>query len=523
MSQVSSMWSGDMETELEMSRLALENGVTIPASVNGSNFENSSSYQYRDQCITRGSSRTRKTCIVGICLLVIVGTVVGVALGVSSMRKNETKSSNANTNPGGGYQDSGRIPQVQLPEALTISPGPTPSNAFSISEIIDSVARFGGSELKNPKSYQSRAKRWVLTQDFPVEDGSSLTIEQQAIQLYALACMYFNTYAVKSDWTDFKYGEGVALPGWFSNRGWLGTPTNVCQWYGLTCDEQGRVAKIKLDTNGLTGYLPPEISFLHESLTAIDLYNNLLHNQGDEGNSFLGELTNLEYLYFGSTSFEYDGIPAVLGKLTKLIELDFSYTLYLGKLDGAVFEKLSNLKYLMMDGNAYNSSLPTQLTSLPQLQYLYAGFSFLIGNLEFLPEMPAILELWIDDNPDLSGTIPTTIGQVSSLASLSMTNCDLHGPIPSEIGQLTDMIQIWLYANSLSGTIPTELGHLAKMKTLNLQLNDLVGEMPESICDQRQPFGRLEELEADCDGAVICDEVCCTCCGEECIKDRRRL
>lgn len=476
-------------------------------------------YQYTDQSTpaSSGRSRCRKLCIGGICVLVIAGAVIGVSLGVTSMRSSESRASSSNN---GGYVDIGGIPTVMFPGAPTVSPGPTPSNAYMIADIIDSVARFGGAEFENPVSYQSRAKQWVLTQAFPVADGSSLTTEQQAIQLYALACIYYNTFGVRSDWTDFQYGPDVALPGWFSSRGWLGTATDVCTWYGITCDDQGRVAKLQLDTNGLTGYLPPETAYLHESLNTIDLYNNLLHNKGDAGNAFLGELTNLEYLFFGSTSFEYDGIPPQLGQLTKLIELDFSYTLYFGHLDGAAFENLSNLKYLVMDGNAYNSTLPSQLVNLPQLEYLYAGFSFIEGDLSFVSQMPMIFELWIDDNPGLSGSIPTSIGEASTLVSLSVTNCDLSGPLPTQLGQLTDMLQMWLYENSFTGTIPTELGNLVKMKILNLQKNELTGEMPANVCGRRRPFGRLEELEADCDGEITCAE-CCTCCGEECIDLRR--
>ncbi|KAG7364825.1 two component regulator [Nitzschia inconspicua] len=479
-------------------------------------------YQYNDESRTAGGgrSRCRRLSFAGFCVLVFVAAIVGISLGIPAMKNNGSRTSSSSS---GQNVDIANIPPAEVPGAPTLSPGPTTSDAYLIGDIIDRVARFGGVEFDNPMSYQSRAKKWVMSQDFPVLDGSSLTTEQQAIQLYALACIYFNTFGVRSAWTDFQYGPDVALPGWFSSRGWLGTATDVCTWHGITCDDQGRVFKIQLDTNGLTGYLPPETAYLHESLNTIDLYNNLLHNKGDEGNSFLGELTNLEYLYFGSTSFEYDGVPPQIGKLTKLKELDFSYTLYFGRLDGSTFENLSNLKYLTMDGNAYNSSLPTQLVNLPELEYLYAGFSFLEGDLSFIPQMPKIFELWIDDNPGLSGSIPTTIGQASTLVSLSMTNCNLSGQLPTQLGLLTDLIQMWLYDNSFTGAIPTELGQLVKLKILNLQKNELTGDMPAVICDRRRPFGRLEELEADCDGAIYCDGDCCTCCGIECIDLGRRL
>jgi hypothetical protein len=277
------------------------------------------------------------------------------------------------------------------------------------------------------------------------------------------------------------------------------------------------VEKIELDKNGLTGYFPPEVALLHESLKYIDLFNNLVHNKGDLGNSFLGELTNLEYLFYGSTSFEYDGVPTEIGRLSKLKEYDFSYTLYFGDITGSFWSGLESLNYLVMDGNSYNTSLPTQLVALPELQFLYVGFSFLEGEMEFIKDMPNIRELWLDDNPGLSGSIPTSIGQATTLASFSATNCDLTGTIPTEFGNLSEMLQVWVYDNNLTGKIPTELGSLVKLKILDLQKNSITGDMPEQLCARRDPFGRLTELEADCDGKVSCPDDCCTCCGEGCV------
>merc|ERR1712194_106053 len=187
-----------------------------------------------------------------------------------------------------------------------------------------------------------------------------------------------------------------------------------------------------------------------------------------EGNIFLGKLTNLEYLYLGSTFFQYDGVPSVLGKLTALKELDFSESLYFGSIDGAMFSKLLNLRYLAMDGNVYNSSLPLELTQLPNLEYLYAGFCSLQGGFDFLTTMQNIIELWLDDNPGLKGTIPSGIGNLSNLASLSTSNCGLTGFIPTEIGE-TNMIQMWLNDNYLTGEIPSEIAKLATLKILDLQ------------------------------------------------------
>jgi hypothetical protein len=439
----------------------------------------------------------RKLLVIGVIVVAIAAIAAGVAVAVSG---------------------SSATAPVAAP-TVSNTPAPTPTYASEVRDSIFDIARFEGTEFEDPESYQSRALEWVITQDLPAED-IPLSREEQAAQLYALACIYYNTYAMSSDWTDFHYGVGVAVPGWFNNRGWVGSANEVCTgWYGITCNEEGRVSMIELDTNGLTGYFPPETALLAESLTYFDVFSNLVHNKGDLGNSWLGEMTNLEFLFYGTTAFEYDGVPSEIGLLTNLKEYDFSYTLYFGEFKGSMWTQLTNLNYLVMDGNAYNSSLPDEMLALPNLQYLYAGFSFLEGDLNFVPQMPAVFELWLDDNPGLAGTIPENLPDAETMVSFSATNCDLTGTLPTELGNMSEMIQMWFYDNMLTGTIPTEFGNLIKMKVLNVQKNELVGDMPSMLCQRKSPFGRLEELEADCDGEITCPETCCTCCGESCTED----
>ena len=468
-----------------------------------------------------GRSRRRRLviCVVVVAVVAVIGIVVGV-LATSSKPKTSTSSQENSAippTPSSPSTPSGpttaSFPSAPVGAPLPATSAPTSSNAAEIRSIIMSNARFGGTEFQDKTSYQSKALAWVQTQSLPAT-GISLTLEQQTIQLYALACIYYNTYSTRSAWTDFEFGAGNAIPGWYATQGWLKDASQVCSWFGITCNQNGGVEKIELATNGLTGYLPPETALLKDSLTYLDLYKNIINNKGDLGNSFLGELTNLQYLYYGTTSFEYDGIPTEIGLLTNLIEYDCSYTLYFGPLDGNMWSGLTNLDYLVMDGNAYNMSLPQQLVSLPNLKYLYVGFSFLEGHFDFMSQMSNIIEFWVDDNPQMGGSIPTTIGQVTTLKSFSATDCALTGTIPTELGLLTGMIQMWFYDNLLHGTIPTELANLINLQTFQVQKNDLTGTMPSGVCSRMTPFGRLQDLGADCSPIVTCG--CCTCCGSAC-------
>ena len=135
------------------------------------------------------------------------------------------------------------------------------------------------------------------------------------------------------------------------------------------------------------------------------------------------------------------------------------------------------------------------------------------------------MEVWIDDNPNLGGSIPTEIGDHTTLKSLSVSNCGLTGEIPSEIGLLTDMEQMWLYGNYLEGKIPGEIGDLVKLKIFQVEDNDLTGDMPNEICLLRDDTSGLLSLGSDCDSAEDVTCGCCTCCEAPCenIAIRRSL
>ncbi|KAI8822813.1 hypothetical protein BJ741DRAFT_86809 [Chytriomyces cf. hyalinus JEL632] len=81
-------------------------------------------------------------------------------------------------------------------------------------------------------------------------------------------------------------------------------------------------------------------------------------------------------------------------------------------------------------------------------------------------------------NNQLTGTIPTELGQLTSLTQLYLSSNQLTGSIPTELGRLTSLNTLSLSSNQLTGSIPTELGRLTSLKTLRLASNRLSGSIP---------------------------------------------
>jgi len=89
--------------------------------------------------------------------------------------------------------------------------------------------------------------------------------------------------------------------------------------------------------------------------------------------------------------------------------------------------------------------------------------------------------LALQSNPALSGEIPSTLGGVTSLRVLSLSQNSFQGNIPRQIGGLVSLEQLDLSYNNLSGQIPMEIGDLKSIAILDLSWNGLEGNLPSSL------------------------------------------
>ncbi|RDX62308.1 Piriformospora indica-insensitive protein 2, partial [Mucuna pruriens] len=89
--------------------------------------------------------------------------------------------------------------------------------------------------------------------------------------------------------------------------------------------------------------------------------------------------------------------------------------------------------------------------------------------------------LALQSNPTLAGEIPPTLGGVTSLRVLSLSQNSFHGNIPRQIGGLVSLEQLDLSYNNFSGQIPKEIGGLKSIAILDLSRNEIEGNLPFSL------------------------------------------
>jgi Leucine-rich repeat (LRR) protein len=112
---------------------------------------------------------------------------------------------------------------------------------------------------------------------------------------------------------------------------------------------------------------------------------------------------------------------------------------------------------LSLNYNQLNGSLPSEL-----------------GNLTSLIEIDLV-------SNQLTGSIPPELGNLIGLTSLSLSWNQLTGSIPAELGNLINLTWLHLGGNQLTGSIPPELGNLTSLRYLYLWLNKLSGSLPPEL------------------------------------------
>ena len=148
---------------------------------------------------------------------------------------------------------------------------------------------------------------------------------------------------------------------------------------------------------------------------------------------------------------------------------------------------------LALGQNQLTGPLPSELGNLTSLQYMALWENQLTGPIP--PELGQLTKLYSLNlgHNQLTGSLPTELGQLTGLEDLSFAVNQLTGPIPRQFGRLTRLISLQLQYNSLTGSIPTELGNLQGLTWLGLRDNLLAGPIPPQLGQ----LTKLEELFLD--------------------------
>ena len=139
-----------------------------------------------------------------------------------------------------------------------------------------------------------------------------------------------------------------------------------------------------------------------------------------------------------------------------------------------------NVTKLELPGNNLSGPLLPTLGSLTSLTTLDLSDNRLSGTIPDLTALTSLTTLNLGGN-QLSGTIPGDLGSLPGLQDLSLRDNRLTGLIPAELGDLDALDALYLDNNRLTGTIPAELGDLNRLEVTRFAGNTLTGCVPNGL------------------------------------------
>ena len=123
-------------------------------------------------------------------------------------------------------------------------------------------------------------------------------------------------------------------------------------------------------------------------------------------------------------------------------------------------------------------SLPSELGLITSLDMLVAPYQTLSGSIpNSYCNLTSLSLIQLPAN-SLTNTIPSCLGSMTNLGSLDISFNKLIGTIPSAIGELTKLYYLIIENNSLNYTIPSGISNLHKLIGLYMNNNELSGIIP---------------------------------------------
>ncbi|KAH9659739.1 Receptor-like protein 1 [Citrus sinensis] len=282
--------------------------------------------------------------------------------------------------------------------------------------------------------------------------------------------------------------------------------SDCCQWERVECNKTtGRV--IKLDLGDIKNrknrkserHLNASLFTPFQQLESLDLsWNNIAGCVENEGVERLSRLNNLKFLLLDSNYFN-NSIFSSLGGLSSLRILSLADNRLNGSIDIKGLDSLSNLEELDMSYNAIDNLVVPQglerLSTLSNLKFLRLDYnSFNSSIFSSLGGLSSLRILSLADNR-FNGSIDIKgLDSLSNLEELDMTNNAINNlVVPKDYRCLRKLNTLYLGGIAMidGSKVLQSIGSLPSLKTLYLLFTNFKGTI---VNQELHNFTNLEEL-----------------------------
>ncbi|KAK3411900.1 hypothetical protein EUGRSUZ_I00657 [Eucalyptus grandis] len=233
-----------------------------------------------------------------------------------------------------------------------------------------------------------------------------------------------------------------------------------CNWLGVSCSRRhaGRVTALNLNNQKLIGTIPPDI----------------------------GNLTFLRRVHLEANRLR-GNIPEEFGRLFRLKTLG----LLKNELGGEIPRNLSScvgMQFLFLQYNQLSGRIPDELRYLAERELVVFGVSVknLTGRIpSWLGNGSSLIELYMGHN-EQRGRIPADVGSISKLKTLNLHYNNLTGCIPSSVYNLISLVYFEVGGQeSIFRQVPQSLPNATGLEDLFLTSNSFTGNVPANLGNLR--------------------------------------
>ncbi|XP_042504778.1 receptor-like protein EIX2 [Macadamia integrifolia] len=203
-------------------------------------------------------------------------------------------------------------------------------------------------------------------------------------------------------------------------------------------------------------------------------------------NQIRGRVPNtLEFFSADVVDLSFNQIEGAFPLWSNVSYLYLGKNLFTGQIPQNIGEVLrSGVTSLDFSGNFLNGSIPSSICELRSLRSLTLSNNSLWGELPACWKDMKGLRFLDFGNNNLSGKIPQSIGSLSSLLFLILSNNFFRGELPSSLQKCTKLVSLDLGKNNFSGIIPTWIGEsVSNLNIINLRSNFFTGKISSQVCN----------------------------------------